>query len=118
MKKAFTKVLVVALLLAVIPLAAKAATPRATGIFPGLSFNGTTATCTLTVSADATDSISAEVKLWRGGSCLKTWYTSGSGLLTFSRTATVSRNTTYTVTADVTINGVAQQPASITKTNN
>lgn len=117
MKKFTALTLVLILLLSIVPLSAFAATPRTAMIYPTLSFSGTTATCSLIVTADPGDNISAVVKLWRGGSCLATWNASGTRTLSFSRTATVSKSQTYTLTADVTINGVSQPQASTTRSN-
>lgn len=117
MKKAIISLALVVVLVLMIPLSVNAAMPKATAIVPGLSFNGTTAICTLTVSADATDSIYATIKLWNGSTCLKTWYRSATEVLTFRDTASVSINGTYTLTADVSINGSAQPQASVTRSN-
>lgn len=118
MKKIFALILSLILLVSLIPMSAVAVTPKAPLIYPTLSFNGTTATCGLVVSAENNDQISATVKLMRGSTVVATWYPSAVGTLSFSRTATVSRNTTYTLTAQVYINGIAQDPASTTRTNN
>lgn len=118
MKKTFALILVALLLVSLIPMSVAAVTPKAPLIYPTLSFNGTTATCGLVVSAESTDQISATVKLLNGSTVLKTWYPSSVGTLSFSDSATVSRNATYTLTAQVYINGVAQTPASTTRTNN
>lgn len=73
-----------------------------------LSFSGTTATCAVNIFADSdSDKISATVKLWDGGTCLKTWTDSDTGVLSFSETH--SRNITagksYQMTVDYTIAG-------------
>nr|WP_325299264.1 hypothetical protein [uncultured Dysosmobacter sp.] len=78
-------------------------TPR-----PSLSFSGTTATCKVDIFAEAPSAkISATVKLWDGGTCLKTWTDSDTGVLSFSETH--SRNITagksYQMTVDYTIAG-------------
>ena len=73
-----------------------------------LSFSGTTATCEVEIRAESpSDKISATVKLWDGGTCLKTWTDSDTGYLFFSETH--SRNITagksYQMTVDYTIAG-------------
>lgn len=84
---------------------------------PKLSFNGTTAICTIYVRADkSTDPISVTAKLWTGSTCLKTWVLSGKGSIREDRDATVSRGKTYKLTVDYTINGVKQPQKSVTKT--
>lgn len=118
MKKTIALVTVVILLISALPLSAFAVTPRAPSIYPTLTFNGTTATCGLIVTAEDTDRITATVKLCRGSSDVATWTPSAVGSMAFYDYATVSRNATYTLTAQVYINGVAQAPASTTRTNN
>lgn len=118
MKKTFALVTVVILLIASLPLSAFAATPRTPAIYPTLTFNGTTATCGLVVTAEDTDTITATVKLYRGSSVVATWTPRAVGSMGFYDYATVARNATYTLTAQVYINGVAQAPASTTRTNN
>lgn len=118
MKKTIALVTVVILLISALPLSAFAVTPRAPSIYPTLTFNGTTATCGLIVTAEDTDRITATVKLCRGSSVVATWTPSAVGSMAFYDYATVSRNATYTLTAQVYINGVAQAPASTTRTNN
>lgn len=100
-----------------IPLSAQAVTPRAPAIQPGLSFNGTTATCSLFVSANSNDNITAVVKLWHGSRTLTTWNIRGQESINFIDTYSVSRNTTYKLTADVTINGTTYPQVSVSRTN-
>ena len=84
---------------------AYAAEPRLLNIMPGLSFSGTTAECSVVVTADyATDEIDVVIKLWRGSTCLRTWYASGEGYVFWDDTAAVNKGTTYKLTADVTVN--------------
>ncbi len=109
--------LVFTLMLLTIP--AHAVTTRSTLIQPELSFSNTMAYCTLYVAADrTTDNISATIRLKHGTRTLATWTASDTGMLDFSDTATVSRNQTYTLIADVRINGTAYAPVSISGTNN
>lgn len=118
MKKTVALVTAMILLISILPLSAFALTPRAPSIYPTLTFNGTTATCGLVVTAEDTDTITATVKLYRGSSVVATWTPKAVGTMGFYDYATVARNTTYTLTAQVYINGVAQAPASTTRTNN
>lgn len=88
--------------------------PFALRIYPQISFDGNTATCTATVISDKmTDSISLTLKLWQGSSCIATWSTSGSGYMQFSRSIDVTAGLRYKLTADVTINGTAKPTVSI-----
>ena len=103
-----------ALLMFVLPITANAAAPRSVFIKPGISFNGNTANCTVSVTGNTmSDDIEVVVKLWQGNSCLVTWNTSGIGYVNFSKSRTVSDGVVYTLTADVTINGIKQPIASI-----
>lgn len=88
---------------------AQAAT-QAAFITPVLRFNGKTATCAVEVSADkSTDKISVTATLWRGNTCLATWTESGYEYVYLEETKDVSiSGVTYTLKADVTINGVAK----------
>lgn len=118
MKKTLALTIVIIMLTSMIPLATAAATSRTPFIYPTLTFSGTTATCGLAVSAEKTDRITATVTLYNGSSVIARWMPSAVGSLAFVDTATVSKNATYTLTAQVYINSVAQVPASTTRTNN
>ena len=77
------------------PSTAYAASFRVAPVVPSISFNGTTASCTVFVYAEQmTDDIDAVIKLWQGSQCIKTWEESSVGDLAFSGTATVSRGKT------------------------
>lgn len=90
---------------------------KAPEVRPILLFSGTTATCTVTARGKTpTDAVRATTKLWNGRTCLNTWTASGTGSLRMSKTATVSRGKTYTLTVDYTINGIKQPQRSVTKT--
>ena len=69
-----------------------AANESGASIFPGLSFSGTTATCSLKVYAEhVTDSIVATVTLKHGSSTVRQWTNlTVAGIMNFSDTATVS----------------------------
>lgn len=105
--------LLVFILVMAIPVTANAAlpdenNPYALHIRPSLSFDGTTANCSVTVIGEnMSDSISIVMKLWQGNSCIATWSTSGKGYVQFSRSKNVTEDLQYTLTADVTINGIA-----------
>ena len=111
-----------ALLLAVIiilafPLTAHAAEERMLSIYPSLSFDGTTAECSVVVTGNyATDDLDVVIKLWRGSTCIRTWYASGDGYVFWEGTATAAKGKTYTLTADVTINNVTKPRVSISGT--
>lgn len=93
------------LLALMLPITAQAA-PRSPRATPSISFSGTT----------ATDSISLTAKLWKGSECIATWTASGTGTLKFSKTKTVEKGSTYKLTADATVNGTKLPTASATGT--
>lgn len=110
--------LIMALLLVLlIPVSAAASVARTPQSFPSLSFNGTTANCSLTIlTNDSSASINATVQLWQGNTCLQTWYASGTGRLTFSGTQSVTSGLQYTLTVSATVNGSSLSVPTVTKT--
>lgn len=83
-------------------------------IYPHISFDGKTATCSVNVLVDSSsDRISITMKLWQGNSCIATWSTSGTGCMQFSRSKNVTEGLQYKLTADVTINGIAKPTVSV-----
>lgn len=85
---------------------AYAATRRVAQVVPSISFDGTTAVCSVFVVADrSSDSIKATIKLWQGTQCIKTWEDSSTGDLDFSGEVKVSRGKTYKLTVDTNISG-------------
>lgn len=85
------------------------ATTKATFATPVLTFDGKTALCCVEVSADrTTDKIDITASLWRGSTCLATWTESGYEYVCLNESKDVSiRGVTYTLKADVTVNGKA-----------
>ena len=115
MKKRALVILVALALILAIP--ANAAQGRTANVIPGLSFSGTTATCTVLVSGDySTDEIFLVVELWQESSVVDTWNEEGEGYINFSETAKVSKDKSYTLKVYPVINGQELSMASITKT--
>lgn len=105
------------LLLLLISLEANAE-QRAMTITPVLSFNGTTANCSINVIANKnTDEVDAIMQLYESDTCLKTWKESGKGSVKINETSKVSTGKTYKLSVDVTVNGVEQLSKTVTKTN-
>ena len=75
-------------------------------INPRIEFNGTSATCIVSVRGEVGDAITVRAKLWQGSACLKDWQASGVVSVILSKPATVVKGETYRLTADVTIDGV------------
>lgn len=116
MKKRLTAFLMLAVLL--LTVSAGAISARTPQINPILSFSGTQATCSLRIYGENGDeNISATIKLMKGTTCLKTWSASGVGNLNFKETASAPKGSTYTLTADVTVDGKTYPTASTSKTN-
>ena len=91
---------------------ANAAT-RTISVVPDIEFDGTRATCSvLIVGNRTTDEIEATMELRQGGRLIDDWSTSGNGFLEISETATVARNTTYTLTVEYSVNGDSKTPVS------
>jgi len=108
-------VLLMTLLLFIFPVTVNAATPRYINIRPGISFTGTTAFCTASVTGNSmNDKIDIVVKLLKEKSCIATWKDSGVGYVYLSKSKVVEKNYEYTLTIDATINGQAQPTASFT----
>ena len=101
----------IAMLLAIIllvatPLTAQAATPRTIDVRPKLTYTGTTANCSVLVSADYTyQEIEVTIALWHGNSWIESWEVSGEGYVYWQDTVTVVSGNTYTLTIDATIDG-------------
>ncbi len=117
MRKSIAVMLAFVLMIAV-SLHANAASESGEIVVPGLSFSGTTATCSLDVcAANATDSIIASITLKHGNSTIKQWTNlTDTGIMLFSDSATVVHGQTYTMHVTLSINGISYIVADITKT--
>ena len=112
LKKRVIPILLIFLMVFASP--AYAASTRAAAVSPHISFDGTTASCLVSIVADKpTDSIDAEIKLWHGADCIKTWEKSSVGELAFSGKVNVTKGNTYQLTVDITIAGKAQPMLSV-----
>lgn len=93
---------------------AYAASPYVAQVVPSISFQGTTAKCSVFIVADkSSDSIDATIKLWQGNRCVKTWNDSSTGDLDFSGKIKVTKGKNYELTVDATISGKKLQRFSI-----
>ena len=110
-------ILAVVLVMSSLMVPAMAAEPKMVTVVPGLTFNGTTATCELrAVGNYLTDDLVATIRLYRGSTLIATWNTEADGYLFFSDTKTVTKGYSYTLKVDLTINGVDFPVADTTKT--
>lgn len=97
---------------------AHAASARTIWASPSIIFNGTTASCGVKITADnPTDKISASMELWQGNTLIDNWSGNGTWVFTLEGTATVSKNKTYDLVVNYSVNGVEKTPISISRTN-
>lgn len=110
-----------ALLLAIIlvismPLEISAA-PRALGINPTLAFEGNMAACEVMVVGDnLSDHIEVTMKLMYKGYCKEKWTATGYGYVYMLEYEDIVLGSTYDLVVQVTFNGVATTPVSVTGT--
>lgn len=123
MKKLLSIALVLALIFAAIPAAyaADESTPADDPIISeivasgGLSFSGTTAYCSGSVS-DLDRYISATMTLSHNGSTVGSWSASGTSFVDLYGTCTVVKGQSYTLVISGTVNGTPFSTTPITKT--
>lgn len=109
-------VFLVIVLIMSMPMSAIAAT-RSLSVNPDLTFSGTTAKCTTTVLGnDMSEYLVVTMKLMYGTSCVASWNGSGYGYVYMDKTANAVKGRTYELVVEVTVNGVAKEPISTTKT--
>ena len=80
-----------------------------------LTFQGSTAVCVASVQ-DEGKQVKAILELWCGTTMVGCWDASGTSLVEFDETATVTRGKTYRLTLVGTSNGKAFTPVNISKT--
>ena len=80
-----------------------------------LTFQGSTAVCVASIQ-DEGKQVKATLELWCGTTMVGCWYASGTSLVEFDETATVTRGKTYRLTLVGTSNGKAFTPVNISKT--
>ena len=113
MRKRIIPIIMVFLLTATV--SAQAVSARTVDCFASLQFNGTTANCFVDyTSGNSDDYISVTMSLWQGNTRINSWATSGYGIVTLSKTATVEKGKTYELRINSTVNGVVQDTYSVT----
>ena len=80
-----------------------------------LTFQGSTPVCVASVQ-DEGKQVKATLELWCGTTMVGCWDASGTSLVEFDETATVTRGKTYRLTLVGTSNGKAFTPVNISKT--
>lgn len=114
MKKRMALILIALAMMLTVP--AFAVQMRSAGVYPHLSFNGTTATCVVAVEGEnSTDSIEVDVELWESGVRKDTWSASGVEYIELVRMASVTSGSTYTLKAYATVNGRDLPMSYVTK---
>lgn len=88
MKKRFVPLVLVFMM--ILSLSTNAAEPRMREIIPQLSFDGTTANCSVAISSPG-DDIEATITLWYGNRVLGSWSGSGTSALEISGIVGVPR---------------------------
>lgn len=110
------RILMVGLILYILlQVPAQAAITRGSGFTPTLSFNGTTANCSIYVRGSSpTDKISVTLELKHGNTCIGYWEDSSTYFAVINESAPVVKGQFYELTTTVSINGVLQAstPAS------
>lgn len=112
MRKRFVYLLVAVLLLLTMCIPAQAAEPRALTVKPVLSFNSTTATCTVTI-IDAGKYINATLELWNGTILVDSWSGTGTSAVTITGSCTVTKGVTYSLRVRGTSGGVTINCATV-----
>ena len=109
--------LCVTALIFILTIPAAAIEKRAADVIPSLYFEGTQAVCDVMVSGDyVTDTISVDIDLWEGNTCIKSWSDSGQGYVNSVRKVKAKRGKTYTLKVYATVKGVELPMAFITNT--
>lgn len=84
---------------------------------PSLTFSGTTAKCSVYVTAeDMTDHLEVTMWLMDGTACVASWHGSGDGYVSMSKTATVTPGRTYKLVVEVFESGKTHDPVYVTGT--
>lgn len=113
MKKRFCAIILLFVMVLAIPVCAAKET-RAPISRPAISFSGTTANCSMIVTADhSNDKISATLELWHGNTLIDSWNNSGNGFLSVKGSAQVLKGNTYKVVGKVKINNTSYSPVEI-----
>lgn len=110
-------VLAIVMLLTALAAPVMAAEARITSIAPEITFDGTTANCSVIIGGNNTsEKLEATMKLYRGSTLIATWTAEGNGYIIWSATKTVTRGYTYKLTVTLTVDGVACSPVYVTNT--
>lgn len=107
----------VAILLLVFALSTYAASPYVLKVQPYLSFDGTTARCSVTFTGDdSSDEADLTLTLYQGNTYVDSWSASGTDRVRISETCKVESGKTYRLVLTWSVNGKTQPSVSTTKT--
>ena len=113
MKKRFVPLVLVFIF--ILSLSANAAEPRADLVIPKLSFEDTTANCSVTITAPGKE-IKATMTLWYGSQVVDSWSGTATSALFLSGSTQVVGGRTYTLTVTGTIGGITFGAESVSGT--
>lgn len=96
----------IALVVLALSISVQAAELRTVSVKPMLSFNGTTAFCSVICRGNSNDdAIDATLTLYQGSAYVDSWSDSGRGQVTLSGTCTAVSGKSYKLVVDYTVNG-------------
>lgn len=118
MRKRISSVLVPFLLVCILSSQTiQAAEQRASYRLPSLSFQGTTATCSVVCRGNSkTDELDVTLTLYQGRSYVDSWSDSGKGSVILSKECQVVSGKTYRLEVSCSINGEEKPVESVTAT--
>lgn len=106
-----------ALIVLVLSVSVQAAEMRVISAKPMLSFNGTTAFCSVICRGDSSnDTIDVTLTLYQGSSYVNSWSDSGKGRVALSGTCEAVSGKSYKLVVDYSVNSVSKPSVSTTRT--
>lgn len=106
-----------ALVVLALSISAQAAELRTNNVKPTLSFNGTTASCSVICRGNSSnDTIDVTLTLYQGSSFVNSWSGSGKGRVALSGSCEAVSGKSYKLVVDYSVNGESKSSAYTTKT--
>lgn len=107
----------IALVVVSLSISVQAAELRTVSAKPMLSFNGTTAFCSVICRGDSSDdTIDVTLTLYQGLTYVDSWSDSGSGQVKLSGSCKAVSGKSYKLVVDYSVNGESKPSVSTTKT--
>lgn len=107
----------IALVVVSLSISVQAAELRTASAKPMLSFNGTTAFCSVICRGNGSDdTIDATLTLYQGSTYVDSWSDSGRGQVTLSGTCTAASGKSYKLVVDYSVNGESKPSVYTTRT--